>query len=136
MFSLLMNDIFLNLNYYFMLVNCATHTKTQCAKDIFLNLNFYVMLSQLTSRSTQINSAPRNKTCHVYKRTYVFFGARRFRKFADKNEIFGTVGRHSPLPKYYLDKNKPYPFKNQHYLQLVYFFLNTVGVVNVLSYVN
>jgi len=34
MFSLHMKDIFLNLNFYFMLLNCSKHTKTQC---IFLN---------------------------------------------------------------------------------------------------
>ena len=43
MFSLHMKDIFLNLNFYFMLFNCSKHTKPHCNKDIFLNLNFYVM---------------------------------------------------------------------------------------------
>ena len=33
------------------------------------------MLCLLTSRSTQINSAPRNKICHVYKRMHVLFSA-------------------------------------------------------------
>jgi len=28
-----------------------------------------------------------------------FFGARRFRKFADKNEICGRVGRRTPTPQ-------------------------------------
>jgi len=41
MFFLDMKDIFLNLNFYFMRVNCARHIKKQCAKDVFLNLNFY-----------------------------------------------------------------------------------------------
>jgi len=65
-----------------------------------LKFDFNVIL--VNSRSTKKYSAPAQK--HVTSvRTYVciFFGARPFRKFADKNEIFGIVGRRSPLPKYY-----------------------------------
>jgi len=43
-FILHKKEIFLNLNFYFMRVNCARHIRNsspQCAKDIFLNLNFY-----------------------------------------------------------------------------------------------
>jgi len=58
-----------------MLANCAKHTKIQCASA---------------------------ETCDMCSNVRMFFfGARRFRKFADKNEIFRTVGRHSPLSRYY-----------------------------------
>ena len=83
-----------------MLVNFAKHTKTQCAKDIFLNLNFYVMLVNFAKYTNKQCAAQQNMP-RVQTYACFVFGARRFRKFADKNEIFGTVGRHSPLSRYY-----------------------------------
>ena len=98
MFSLHMNDIFLNLNFYFMLLICSKHTKTQCAKDIFLNLNFYVMLVNFAKHTNKQCAAQQNMP---RVQTYVcfFFGASLARKFADKNEICGQVGRRTPTPQ-------------------------------------
>ena len=91
MFSLHMKDIFLNLNFYFMLVNFAKHTKTQCAKDIFLNLNFMIMLVNFAKHTNKQCTAQQNMP-RVQTYAVFFFGAQRFRKFTDKNEIFGIVG--------------------------------------------
>jgi len=67
MFSLHMKDIFLNLNFCYMLVNCAKHVKTQCAKDIFLNLIFYVMLVNFAKHTNKQCAAQQNMPCvHTY----------------------------------------------------------------------
>ena len=89
-----MKDIFLNLNFYFMLLNCSKHTKTQCAKDIFLNLNFYVMLVNFAKHTNKQCAAQQNMP---RVQTYVcfFFGVR-----------LATCDAHQ-LPKREVDKNKP-----------------------------
>ena len=84
-----MKDIFLNLNFYFMRVNCARHIKKQCAKVIFLNLNFYFNLSTkkinvLAARCIEKSvNAPEFATC-THVRTH--------QKIDDKNGPFNWVG--------------------------------------------
>jgi len=98
MFYLRMKDIFLNLNFYFMLFNCSKHTKPHCSKDIFLNLNFYVMLVNF-AKHTNKHCATQQNMPRVQKYVCFFFGASLARKFADKNEICGQVGRRTPTPQ-------------------------------------
>jgi len=73
MFSLDMKDIFLILNFYFILVKWAKHKKTKRAKDIFLNLNFYVMLVNFAKHTNKVvRRATKYATC---KNVCMFFSA-------------------------------------------------------------
>jgi len=65
-----------------------------------------IITPSLIKRSLQLNALEIYDVVVQRRRfirpgTLFFFGARRFQKFADKNEIFGIVGRRTPLPKYY-----------------------------------